>query len=155
MYSTAEVWIIAIVALAAGAGLGYYLLPRVLKREPFRNDLQQQLHDLQEQQKNYRYDVHAHFNKTAELLGHLANTYRDVHNHLAAGAQSLCDAGAVRLLKPLPDNNSVLEEELPAVIEPPRDYALKASPYEKGVLDEDFGLEKARREQVVEPPRYL
>jgi hypothetical protein len=28
------------------------------------------------------------------------------------------------------------------------------SPYEKGVLDEDFGLEKARS-SIPEPPRYL
>ena len=47
----------------------------------------------------------------------------------------------------------MLEDEQPAVIEPPRDYALK-SPFEKGVLSEDFGLEKKRAHTLPEPPRY-
>ncbi len=155
MYSSSAVWFVAIIALAAGAALGY-VLNRYLHPEPRRNrELQEQLHAAQEQHKNYRYDVNAHFNKTAELLGQLAESYRFVHNHLAQGAQDLCDAGSVRVLKPLPENAPVLEEQQPTLIEPPRDYALKTSPYEKGVLDEDFGLEKARRgPPLPEPPRY-
>jgi uncharacterized membrane-anchored protein YhcB (DUF1043 family) len=155
VYSSNTVWLIAIIALAAGAALGYFL-NRYLHPEPRRNrELQEQLHALQEQHKNYRYDVNAHFNKTAELLGQLADTYRYVHNHLAKGAEDLCDSGAVKLLKPLPEHTPVLEEQHPVVVEPPRDYALRGSPYEKGVLDEDFGLEKSRRDALPEPPRYL
>lgn len=154
MYSTTEVWVIAILGVATGVALGYFLY-RHLHPVPRRNrELEQQLHALQEQHKSYRYDVNAHFNRTAELLGNLANTYREAHNHLARGAIDLCDPGAVKLLKLLPEQNAVLEEEHSAAIEPPRDYALK-SPYEKGVLDEGFGLEKARAHQIPEPPRYL
>lgn len=154
MHSSSEVWFIALVALAAGIAIGY-LLHRYLRPEPRRNrELQEELHALREQQKNYRYDVNAHFNRTTELLAQLANSYRDVHNHLAAGGVELCEPGAVKLLKPLPEHNQVLEEQHPAVIEPPRDYALRSSPYEKGVLDEDFGLEKTRHSSV-EPPRVF
>lgn len=153
MFSTTEVCIIAIATLAVGAVLGYFAY-QYLHPVPRRNrELEQQLHALQEENKHHRYDVNAHFNKTAELLDHLANSYREVHNHLARGAVELCDPGSVRILRPLPDQSSVLEEAPPVIIEPPRDYALK-SPYDKGVLDEDFGLEK-RHHQLSEPPRLI
>jgi uncharacterized membrane-anchored protein YhcB (DUF1043 family) len=153
VYSTAEVWGIALLAIAVGAAIGY-LLQRQLHAAPRRNrEVEQQLHALQDQHKNYRYDVNAHFNRTAELLGQLAESYREVHNHLARGALDLCDPGAVKLLKLLPEQTPVLEEQRATVIEPPRDYALK-SPYDKSVLDEDFGLEKARGHHAPEPPRY-
>lgn len=152
MFSITEASIIAIAALAVGAALGYFAY-QYLHPVPRRNrELEQQLHALQEASKDHRYEVNAHFNKTAELLDQLANSYREVHNHLARGAVELCDAGAVRVLRPLPDQSSVLQEEQPIIIEPPRDYALK-SPYDKGVLDEDFGLEK--RPQLSEPPRLI
>ena len=89
MYSTAEVWGIALLAIAVGAAIGY-LLQRQLHAAPRRNrEVEQQLHALQDQHKNYRYDVNAHFNRTAELLGQLAESYREVHNHLARGAGCL------------------------------------------------------------------
>jgi uncharacterized membrane-anchored protein YhcB (DUF1043 family) len=150
VFNSTEVWIIGILAVAAGGALGYFL-PRYLYGAPRRNrEFETQLHALQEQHKNYRYDVNAHFNRTAELLSQLANSYRDVHNHLARGALDLCDPGAVKLLKLLPEQ--ALEEQPSLAVEPPRDYALR-SPYDTGVLDEDFGLEKARSTSA-EPPRY-
>lgn len=152
MYSTAEVWGIALLAIAVGAAIGY-LFHRRLHAAPRRNrEVEQQLHVLQDQHKNYRYDVNTHFNRTAELLTHLAESYREVHNHLARGALDLCEPGAVKLLKLLPEQAPVLEEQQSVSVEPPRDYALK-SPYDKSVLDEDFGLEKARG-HIPEPPRY-
>ena len=152
MFNNTEVWIIGILAIGVGGALGYFL-PRYLHPAPRRSrEFETQLHTLQEQHKNYRYDVNAHFNRTAELLSQLANSYREVHNHLARGAIDLCDPGAVKLLKMLPEQNPVLEEQQSLAVEPPRDYALR-SPYEKGVLDEAFGLEKARS-KIPEPPRY-
>lgn len=154
MYSITEVLIIAVTALAVGAALGYFVY-QYLHPVPRRNrELEQQLHALQEQSKHHRYDVNAHFNRTTELLGQLANSYREVHNHLARGSVELCDPGSVKILRPLPEQDAVLEEQAPSFIEPPRDYALKSSPYEKGVLDEDFGLEKNPR-QLSEPPRLI
>lgn len=153
MYSSTEVWIIAILAVSIGGALGFFL-NRYLKPAPPRNrDFEEQLHALQEQHRNFRYDVNAHFNRTAELLGQMADSYREVHNHLARGAIELCDPGAVKLLKMLPEQAPVLEEQQSISLEPPRDYALR-SPYDKGVLAEDFGLEK-RRVATPEPPPYL
>jgi uncharacterized membrane-anchored protein YhcB (DUF1043 family) len=147
--------LIAIIALAAGIGIGYLSRRFLRPQPPSSAALEEQLHTLQERYKHHRYDVNAHFNRTAELLGQLANSYREVHNHLAQGAQDLCDTDAVKMLKPLPDHNPVLEERHPTVIEPPRDYAPRSGPYEKGLLDEDFGLEKPRRGSLSEPPHYL
>ena len=153
VYSTLQVWLFTLLGVAVGIAIGYFLNQR-LHSAPRRNrELEEQLHALQEQHKHYRYDVNAHFSKTADLLGHLAASYREVHNHLTRGALDLCDANAVRMLKMLPESSPVLEEQHPTIIEPPRDYALK-SPFEKGVLDEDFGLEKKREHAIHEPPRY-
>lgn len=152
MFNSTEVWIIGILAVIAGGALGYFL-PRLLHAAPRRNrEVETQLHALQEQHKNYRYDINTHFNRSAELLSQLANSYRDVHNHLARGAIDLCDPGAVKQLKILPEQTSVLEDQQSLAMEPPRDYALR-SPYDTGVLDEGFGLEKSRN-KTPEPPRY-
>lgn len=154
MYSAIEVWIFTLLGAGVGAAIGYFL-NHYLHPTPRRNrELEEQLHALQEEHKHYRYDINAHFNKTSELLSHLAASYRDVHNHLARGALDLCDPGAVKLLKMLPEQTPVLEEQPTAAVAPPRDYALE-SPYGKGVLDEDFGLEKKHARAIIpEPPRY-
>lgn len=154
VYSTLQVWIFTLIGTGVGAALGYFLYQH-LHPTPRRNrELEEQLHALQEEHKHYRYDVNAHFDKTAELLTHLAASYREVHNHLARGTLDLCDTHAVRMLKMLPESAPVLEEQQPAMMEPPRDYALK-SPYEKNVLAEDFGLEKKHHpHSITEPPRY-
>jgi uncharacterized membrane-anchored protein YhcB (DUF1043 family) len=136
-----------------GVVIGYFLYQR-LHPAPRRNrELEEQLHEMQEAHKHYRYDINAHFDKTADLLSHLAVSYRDVHNHLARGALDLCDAGAVRTLKLLPEATPVLEEHQSGMMEPPRDYALR-SPNEKGMLAEDFGFEKNHANTIHEPPRY-
>jgi len=148
-----QVWIFALLGAGAGTAIGYFL-HRYLHPQPRRNrELEEQLLALQEEHKHYRYDVNAHFDKTADLLSHLAASYREVHNHLARGALDLCDVGAVRTLKMLPEASPVLEEQQPAIIEPPRDYALR-SPHQKGVLAEDFGLEKQLTHTLSEPPRF-
>lgn len=153
MYSTVQVWLFVLLGTVIGVAIGYFLQLRLHPSTRRHEELEKQLLALQEEHKHYRYDVNAHFNKTADLLSHLAGSYREVHNHLARGALNLCDTGAVRTLKMLPESTPVLEDEHPAVIEPPRDYALK-SPYEKSILAEDFGLEKKREHLLQEPPRY-
>lgn len=153
MFSSTQVWIFTLLAAGIGIVIGYFLNQR-LHPAPRRNrELEEQLHALQEQHKHYRYDINAHFDKTADLLSHLAVSYREVHNHLARGALDLCDSGTIRTLKLLPESTQVLEEQHPSAIEPPRDYALK-SPNQKGMLAEDYGLEKKHSYTIPEPPRY-
>ena len=41
----------------------------------------------------------------AALDAALAESYRDVHNHLASGASNLCSDDAGKILRPIPDAN--------------------------------------------------
>jgi uncharacterized protein len=153
VYSTTDVLLFTLLGAGIGAAISYFLNQRLHPAPRLNRQLEEQLQALQEQHKHYRYDINAHFDKTADLLSHLASSYREVHNHLARGALNLCDAGAVRTLKMLPEATPVLEEQQPAAIEPPRDYAMK-SPHQKGMLAEDYGLEKKHTFTIPEPPRY-
>jgi uncharacterized membrane-anchored protein YhcB (DUF1043 family) len=155
VYSSHELWLAVLLALAAGIAIGVVLSRYLRRGTETRQDPIQQLRELQEEQKNYRYSVTEHFSRTAELLTQLAGNYREVHNHLARGAQDLCDPSAVKMLKTLPEDSPVLEEQRPVTIEPPRDYAPRGGAYDGGTLDEDFGLEKPARPAAPQQPPYL
>jgi uncharacterized membrane-anchored protein YhcB (DUF1043 family) len=64
-------------------------LSKILNRGPNPAELQQKLEESQEQLKAYQQEVGSHFQKTAELVNGLTQSYRAVHEHLAQGAQSL------------------------------------------------------------------
>jgi len=155
-----SLWIIGLVALAVGGVIGY-LLGRSGSDAGQRQALSSQLDAAKEELNSYKQDVTEHFEKTAELVNQLTHTYKDVHQHLASGAQSLCDSDTASLaLKesmqakltaepeaeaeaeaPIPVVTDVVpNEEAEKVPEPPRDYATKSS-NEKGTLSETYGLE--------------
>jgi len=93
--------------------------------------------------KAYEDEVVEHFTETARLLNNLTETYRDVHNHLAQGAANLCQGDGPVSLELLESRRD--PSEIPAHlahIQPPLDYAPKHSPDEKGMLNEEFGLER-------------
>lgn len=120
-------------------------------------ELEDLLHDLQGRHERYQRDVSEHFEQTASLVNELTQRYRDVHDHLVQGAQSLCDdpkrardenpARAFNGLTPSQEPASApvyvpysrLDDHELAYVEPPRDYATK-SPSDKGTLDERFGF---------------
>lgn len=153
MHSTFELWLVGLIGAAVGGAIGYWL-PRYLQSTSTGGrEAEAELNALRERHEAYRQDVAAHFNKTAELLDQLIGNYRDVHNHLAHGAETLCENEAVKLLKRLPDDR-LIEQRVSVLMEAPRDYAPKIAPGAKSVLDEDFGIEKIQRTPVPEPPRY-
>jgi len=93
--------------------------------------------------KAYEEDVVEHFTETAKLLNNLTESYREVHNHLAQGAATLCNGAGPVSLERIADRHD--PAEIPthlAHIQPPLDYAPKTSPDEKGMLNEEFGLER-------------
>ena len=89
------------------------------------------------------------------VTNNLTNAYREVHEHLVRGAQTLCadskrhgasnPAHAFLSLEAPRDqysrqNPALLNDaSFLASVEPPRDYATK-NPDDKGTLDEDFGF---------------
>lgn len=148
MYSMFEVGLIAVIALFAGIAVGYLLLRRL---GPRGNPAHEELRRLREEQQHYRHQVTQHFSTTAEMLGQLASSYREVHNHLAHGAQTLCDAEAAHAMKSLPDDRLDDRPDEPSLaVEPPRDYALQGESFDTG--DEDLREPPPGR---GEPPRYL
>jgi uncharacterized protein len=161
-----SIWIIGALALAVGGLIGY-LLGRSGSDAGQRQILSKQLDDTQAELATYKQDVTEHFEKTAELVNQLTNTYKDVHQHLASGAQSLCEGDTASLalkedvqakLSTTPDAEApipvvtdvVPNDEAEKVPEPPRDYAAKSS-NEKGMLSEAYGLDSKADESDDEP----
>ena len=53
--------------------------------------LEMELEESREELKNYRSEVTSHFQGTAHKFNALTENYRNIYEHLACGAQSLCD----------------------------------------------------------------
>ena len=106
-------------------------------------DIALKLDQVMQDKKAYEDNVVEHFTETAKLLNNLTESYREVHNHLAQGAASLCQGEGPVSLERLESRRAATE--IPAHlahIQPPLDYAPKHSPDEKGMLNEEFGLER-------------
>ncbi len=123
-----------------------------------RRELQKQVSELQRKQADYQEQVNQHFNETAELLNQMANSYREVHNHLVEGAQTLTPSG-ISPLQALPEGRPVLESkvvEAPQILEQPKDYAPRG-PGGKGELHPEFGIDrdmpKAVPDELITPPK--
>lgn len=153
------IWLTGITCLAVGLAAGL-LLARIIKGDnPARvNELENRLQDLQRDQAEYRDQVSEHFNTTAELVHHMTESYRDVYQHLASGAQNLCTEDVASKLLPAGeqkmfasddessnDESTTNQSQTSNSIEQPKDYAPKKSPG-PGALSEEFGLEKEKQE---------
>ena len=140
-------WLIAIGGLAVGVVIGVVFANR-LGTSPARvQELENQIRQLKQEHSEYRDDVSDHFNMTAELVQHMTESYRDVYQHLANGAQDLCSTEVAGKLLPASstdvfDNSN---EEETAGLMPPKDYAAKQNPDQKGALSEEFGINKSKQ----------
>jgi uncharacterized membrane-anchored protein YhcB (DUF1043 family) len=144
VYTLSTLLLAAVFALIVGLATGTLLSRRLSSDGRKQRELERSLDQLLQQQKDYQHEVVEHFTDSAKLLGKLAESYRDVHNHLANGANNLCDDQTGELLQRIPDNSATqvgtggsLESA-----QPPLDYAPKVSPHATGVLNEEFGLDK-------------
>ena len=85
-------------------------LTKILNRGPNPAELQQQLEDTQDQFASYQKEVGGHFQKTADLVNNLTNSYQEVHQHLSLGAQKLAQSTPETLentqFKALSDDNA-------------------------------------------------
>ena len=83
-------WIIVTSSLLAGVVIGL-LIGGKLSTNPSRvKELEAQLRDAKETERRYRDNVSDHFSMTADLVHHMTESYREVYEHLASGAQDLC-----------------------------------------------------------------
>ena len=143
VYSLEMLLSVAFAMLLIGAAIGAFVALRIGASQQTQRQLESQLEELQQQTEAYQHEVTEHFNETAELLNQLTASYRDVHNHLAKGAQTLATEGNLRApitllsteTEPAPVRN-------PDSLTPPLDYAPKSKGDAPGVLNEAFGLDK-------------
>jgi uncharacterized membrane-anchored protein YhcB (DUF1043 family) len=152
VYSIDTLLIAILVALLAGAALGALLSRRLSPDSQKQREMERNLDRLLQQQKDYQHEVVEHFTDTAKLLGKLAESYRDVHNHLANGATKLAGGHQVENLQPIPEVSieQLGDKGSPEQLQQPLDYAPKSSPYETGMLNEEFGLDKPATEAEPE-----
>ena len=155
MYELSSILLAAAVALLVGLGLGALIGRRFSVDGRKQRELEHSVDKLLRQQKDYQHEVVAHFTDTSRLLNNLAESYRDVHNHLAKGASSLCADEAGSIMRPIPDASlsqiTAATEPAPDKVKPPLDYAPKGSPYATGVLNEEFGLDRTPAPAESEP----
>lgn len=141
------VWLIALGCLAAGLVLGYLLASKKVTDSSQVNELESRVQELQRNHAIYREEVSEHFNTTAELVQQMTDSYKDVYQHLANGAQGLCsEEVASKLLPTSYDNGFGLSvgDEHEDGMQAPKDYAPKLDPNRAGALAEDFGLDKLK-----------
>ncbi|MFT7338111.1 MAG: uncharacterized membrane-anchored protein YhcB (DUF1043 family) [Marinobacter maritimus] len=102
---------------------------------------EQQAEELRNEYTRYQAQVNEHFMESAHLLRQFNDAYRDVNQHLARGANRLCNDEDWMAELAEQTSRKRLEEVSEDGAEPPRDYAPKTS----GTLSEDFGLKKGEK----------
>jgi len=154
MYETSDLIAAAILAALAGLVIGIVLHRSVGTSAGKLRDLEKKLAREKESNQQYKSNVTRHFSETASLLTDLTLKYKDIHDHLASGADQLCRDAQGRSL--LPDSPVKLrieerpdeqQQEAETSVKPPLDYAPKQDSDPSGQLAEDFGLEKIRLEE--------
>ena len=150
-----SIWFIAIGCLAIGVVTGVAFASRLNTSPSHVQELENQITNLKEAHNEYREGVSDHFSMTAELVQHMTESYKEVYQHLANGAQDLCNIEVANKLIPA-ESDAVFEtmnqdgEETGLI--PPKDYAAKLSPNQIGALSEDFGIEKNNKAAEKEIP---
>jgi len=85
-------WVVYIaIGLVIGGAAGFFLgrLDDFSQKE--RRSMQDRLDQADKEMAEYKHKVTEHFIATAGLVNNLTESYQAVHEHLAKGAQSLCD----------------------------------------------------------------
>ena len=104
--------------------------------------VEQQIEELRSEYTRYQAQVNEHFMESAHLLRRFNDAYRDVNQHMARGANRLCNDEDWMQELEQEASRARLEGGRDDGVEPPRDYAPKTGPEDTGTLAEDFGLKK-------------
>ncbi len=149
------IWLTAIACLAAGIVIGVVFSSRLNSSASRVQELENQIRDLTDNHLTYKDNVSDHFSMTADLVQHMTESYREVYQHLASGAQDLCSNEVAGKLLPAGTDavfDGNLESETAGELNPPKDYAAKQDPSQKGALSEEFGLGKSISQNEEESP---
>ncbi len=149
------IWLVAVGCVAIGVVIGVVVASRMNASPTRVRELENQIRQIKDNHREYRDSVSDHFSMTAELVHHMTESYREVYQHLASGAQDLCSSEVASKLLPA-DSDAVFENPSAtddnSELVPPRDYAAKQSPDQKGALSEDFGIEKPKPAEEEDSP---
>lgn len=108
---------------------------------------EQQIDELRGEYTRYQAQVNEHFMESAHLLRRFNDAYRDINHHMAQAANRL--SNDEEWLEELDQTNASARLQSTSStgsdVEPPRDYAPKSRPEDKGTLAEDFGLSKKEK----------
>ncbi|MEP5568493.1 MAG: DUF1043 family protein [Halioglobus sp.] len=155
MYSLTIVIVAAAAGLISGLVIGLLWGRQSSPSGQKHREVERKLDQVLQDKKVYEDEVVEHFSDTAKLLNSLTESYRDVHNHLAKGASDLCQGNGPVALDQLENQRD--PNEIPAdlaSVQQPLDYAPKTSPDEKGMLNEEFGLDRnALETKAAETPK--
>ena len=152
MYSLTTLALVAAAAMLVGLLIGLLAGRRTSQDGQRYREVERKLDQVMQDKKAFEDDVGDHFADTAKLLNNLTESYRDVHNHLATGAASLCQGkGPVALgqLESEAADPTLIPEQM-VDLQQPLDYAPKTSPDEKGMLNEEFGLDRQPNSVIQE-----
>jgi uncharacterized membrane-anchored protein YhcB (DUF1043 family) len=136
----------AIGLLAAGGGLGFWLAQVRMRDQSNKAD------EVQQQFDEYRREVTQHFGRTAEHFKAIGREYRELYEHMAGGADSLCDRGSLDTklsFEPKAILESIAEEREPQA---PRDFAEENQPADTAPASEDEPIAADPEEEAVEKP---
>lgn len=123
--------IAGIAILLLGAGIGYWAARTRLGAQAAKAD------DVQRKFDAYRHDVTEHFGRTAEHFQAIGQQYRELYEHMASGADSLCDRETIdrkldfepaAILEPVAGEIAAEADDASASGSSPRDDAEGAPP---------------------------
>jgi uncharacterized protein len=138
------IWLTGIVCLVVGVVAGLLIAPRLSNNSPSKiEELETKIQELQRHHADYRDHVSEHFSATADLVHNMTESYRDVYQHLARGAQDLCNDDVAGKLLP-PADQRMFSGPDSDTVEPPKDYAPRREGNQSGALSEGFGLERQK-----------
>jgi uncharacterized membrane-anchored protein YhcB (DUF1043 family) len=111
-------------------------------------ELEEKLQQSQQALEDYKQEVQQHFSDASDAFKKASESYAELHRSLAKGAQDLCDEmpaqGLLAMEETTAENAADDPNQTELPLEPPRDYAPKKTPDDKGVLTEEFGLDKSK-----------
>lgn len=94
-------WMGSAIVFAIGGGAGFFIARQIKDKRTL--ELEQQLQATQSKLTDYQSDVNRHFLKSSLLFSKLTDNYREVYEHLATGAQKLCNEKPVVSALDLPE----------------------------------------------------
>jgi len=142
-------WVLATLCFVIGLALGGTVAYLAFSRHGKQRKLQEELNQLRERFTDYREQVTQHFMHTSELVREMTESYRNVYEHLATGAQYLCGSSTEIQQKLDADQQTTLPENNPDKLE--SDAGLAASDELSALHMPDLGVKIGKKVQADVP----